>query len=66
MIVDWGVKKADELGLETFVFAGLGGVVPIFEKAQYLMVDKTMLDMEIPNPSDEWKERQKQLGESGW
>jgi hypothetical protein len=52
--------------LETFVFAELRGIVPVNEKAQCLMADKIMLDIETPNPSDEWKECQKQLGKSDW
>jgi len=67
MVVDWGVKKADELGLESFLVADTEEAIHMYSKAGYLLVDQVVLDMEIPNPSEEWKACQRKLGKpAGW
>lgn len=66
MLVEWVAKKADELKIEAFVAAHIDMGVPLYKKVDFLIVDRTVLDMEIPNPSDEWKECQKQLGDMAW
>jgi len=66
MMLDWGVKRADELELEIFVAAEMDMGVPLYEKAKFVKVDRTRLCIEDVNPSDEWKECQEQLGVAGW
>jgi len=66
MLVEWVAKKADELKIEAFVAAHIEMGVPLYKKVNFLVVDRTVLDMAIPNPSDEWKECQKQLGDMAW
>jgi len=66
ILLNWIVKKADELGIECFVHAHITMGVPLYEKVGFIVVDRTMLDMEIENPSEEWKACQRQLGEQGW
>jgi len=58
ILMDWGTKKADEMGLECFLDSTEIGV-PLYESSQFIVVDETPLDVEIDNPSDEWKELQK-------
>lgn len=65
MMVDWGVKKADELGLECFTTATFMSQ-SLYEKAKFLVVDETVLDMDLPHPSEEWKACQKQLLPFSW
>lgn len=67
MLVDWVARKADELGIECFVPAHITMGVPLYNKVNFVVVDRTILDMNIPNPSEEWKKCQQQLGmEEGW
>jgi len=67
MIAEWGAQKADELGLESFLVADSDVAINMYKKAGYLVVDYVTLDMEIPNPSEEWKACQRQLGKpAGW
>lgn len=66
MIVDWGVQKADELGLETFIVAETDVAIHLYEKAGYVLVNHIAPDMETSNPSEEWKACQKQLGKPVW
>lgn len=66
MLVDWGIKKADEWGLECFLSATPGLGKPLYEKAQFIVVDETILEMRIPDPSEEWKACQRQLLPYSW
>lgn len=66
MMVDWGVRKADELGLECFITATLDMSMPLYKKARFLVVVKTVLEMKVPDSSDEWKACQKQLLPYWW
>jgi len=66
MMVDWGVKKADELGLECFTYATLDMSMPLYMMAQFLVVDRTDLDIKISDPSEEWKACRKQLLPYWW
>lgn len=66
ILVEWGANMANKLGLESYLYAEAKVAARIYEKAGYLPLDTTTLDLNIPNPSDEWKSFQKQLGEYSW
>ncbi|KAI0896465.1 hypothetical protein F4806DRAFT_464652 [Annulohypoxylon nitens] len=55
LLVDWGVQKADELGLETCV-ESVPFAVPIYEKYGFGNLDELKPDLSVPNPSAKWKE----------
>lgn len=67
MMVQWGIKKADELGLECFLTSTPLGT-PVYQKAQYIIVDSVDLHsaMSIPEPSDEWEEYRGRISGLTW
>ncbi|KAF4635646.1 hypothetical protein G7Y89_g2446 [Cudoniella acicularis] len=65
MLMEWGVKKADELDLECFLDSTPIGV-PLYKNFGFLAIDDTSLDMTITNPSDEWKEWEKKILPYQW
>lgn len=54
LLVDWGVRKADESGVEAYVEASTMGK-PVYEKYGFVVVDVLEMKFENPNPSEEWK-----------
>lgn len=57
MMTDWGMKKADELGVECFLTVN-ENAVPFYRRSGFCVVDRTPLDI-IDNSSQEWKELQR-------
>lgn len=55
MLMDWGVKKADELALECFLDSS-PMAVKIYESFGFLVADQIIFDTTVENPSEEWKE----------
>lgn len=55
MLMDWGVKKADDLQVECFVYS-TAMAVQVYKNAGFLVVDETSFDTTIENPSKEWIE----------
>lgn len=55
MMMEWGTKKADEMGLESFVEAThLGSLLN--QKFGFITVTKELVDTHVPDASDEWKD----------
>lgn len=57
MLMDWGIKKADKLGVECFLTA-TENAVPFYEQLEFRLVDRTSINTN-DNPSDGWKELQR-------
>ncbi|KAF2733242.1 acyl-CoA N-acyltransferase [Polyplosphaeria fusca] len=53
LLMDWGIAKADKLGLESCV-QSVPFAVPLYEKYGYANLDTLDPDMSISNPSKEW------------
>lgn len=59
-MMKWGLKKADEMSLETFVESTQDGEG--FYKAHgFEVIDSILLDADIPNPSEEFTALRKKL-----
>jgi hypothetical protein len=53
--MEWGTKKADEMGVEAFIEASeLGG--HLYEKFGFVVVSKSRTETNIENASEEWKD----------
>lgn len=61
MMLEWGMKKADELGLEAIV-ESTESARPVYEKAGFYVIDDLYLDAQVENPSKEFEEARKKLG----
>jgi len=57
MLMEWGMKKADEMGIGCFLDSTAIGI-PFYESLKFVMVDETPLWVDIENPSEEWKRLQ--------
>ncbi|PCG88769.1 Acyl-CoA N-acyltransferase [Penicillium occitanis (nom. inval.)] len=55
MMLEWGTKKADEMGLESFVEASYLGSL-LNQKFGFITVSKELVDTHVPDASDEWKD----------
>ena len=55
ILVEWGVKKADEMGVEAYCEGGLLGK-RVYERFGYVHVGTVKFDLEIENPTEKWKE----------
>lgn len=65
LIMNWGVKKADELQLDSFLEStDLGGA--LYRNFGFIEVDRTEVDMTISDPSEEWKDMEKQNLPMAW
>lgn len=54
LVMEWGTKKADELGMDSFV-ESTEIAVPLYEKHGFVKVDHFSVDATISDPSEEWK-----------
>lgn len=54
-IMDWGMKKADDLGLEFFLDATPPGK-PLYEANGFVCVEENVTAPTMDNPDDKWKE----------
>jgi len=54
LLVEWGVRKADEMRVEAYVEAALMGK-SVYEKHGFVVVGHPEMKFENPNPSEEWK-----------
>ncbi|KAI0886765.1 uncharacterized protein GGS22DRAFT_117296 [Annulohypoxylon maeteangense] len=61
MMLEWGTKKADELGLEAIV-ESTESARPVYEKSGFYVIDDLYLDAQVENPSEEFQEARQQLG----
>ncbi|KAL8808964.1 MAG: hypothetical protein Q9223_003747 [Gallowayella weberi] len=65
LLVDWGVKKADELGLETFIEAAEPGV-PLYLSHGFGAMDEFWVDPKVEDPSEEWKQLKEKIPPIRW
>ncbi|KAL9578079.1 MAG: hypothetical protein Q9212_005948 [Teloschistes hypoglaucus] len=65
MMVKWGVQKADELKLETFIEAAEPGI-PLYLKQGFELVDYHVIDPTVEDPSERWKELKERLPPVRW
>lgn len=62
----WGIEKADELGLESYIDATEAGI-PLYETCGYAKASKVDLDASKDEASQQWIElREKLLPFSFW
>ncbi|TRX98937.1 hypothetical protein FHL15_000279 [Xylaria flabelliformis] len=58
MLVQWGVDKADSLGIEMLTEATDEGK-PLYAKYDFVLLNTFYLRSEVPNPSPQWKDLEK-------
>ncbi|KAF7330147.1 putative gnat family protein [Mycena sanguinolenta] len=59
--MDWGMKRADELGLEMFLEAGEHGRA-LYETNGFAYVEEILLDVTTDTPDERWVEMQQLAG----
>ncbi|KAK5996391.1 hypothetical protein PT974_01725 [Cladobotryum mycophilum] len=60
LIMDWGIKKADDMGLEMWLNATVYGV-PLYEKHGFVVVEENHVHPIKENPDEEWKKAEEAL-----
>ena len=60
MLMEWGTKKADEMGLETWVDATPSGE-ELYKKHSFVIVRFKDLQPRMENPSEDWKQMEKHV-----
>lgn len=63
--MNWGIKKADELGIDIFINSA-EAAVSFYTKLGFIEVDSEDVDMTVPEPSEEWKEMEKKILPVKW
>lgn len=61
LLVGWGIKKADEMGVESFVESTVNGE-PLYKRHGFANMNDFNLKPSHPNPGEEWKRLEKELG----
>jgi hypothetical protein len=61
MLMEWGMKKAEEMKLEVLVEASLMAV-PLYRKFGMRTIDKLCIDTEKEDPSNTWIRLSHDLG----
>ncbi|MCJ1261563.1 hypothetical protein MMC22_001428 [Lobaria immixta] len=61
LLVEWGTKKADEMGVEMFVESTVQGE-PLYKRHGFANMNDFNLKPSNPNPGEEWKRLEKELG----
>ncbi|KAF3020623.1 hypothetical protein E8E14_011680 [Neopestalotiopsis sp. 37M] len=59
-VMDWGVKKADEMGLDFFLDATAMGR-PLYEKNGFIYVEENVTKPTMDSPDETWKEMEKKV-----
>ena len=54
MILEWGIKKAEEIGVEMWLDATVYGV-PLYKKHGFVVVNENVIAPESEKPDDEWR-----------
>ena len=57
MLIDWAIGKADQLGLEAYVRAA-PFAAPFYQKLGFAQFDEIDPNMEVEEPSQEWRRLQ--------
>jgi len=65
LIMEWGVRIADSLGINAYVEATEMGK-HLYAKFGFIMVSKDEVNTSVPNPSEEWKDMQKRFQPIPW
>ncbi|KAL8897669.1 MAG: hypothetical protein Q9207_007099 [Kuettlingeria erythrocarpa] len=65
LLMDWGVRQADELDLEIFIEAATPGV-PLYLKHGFLEIDDHWIDPKVADPTDEWKKLRERIPPIRW
>ncbi|KAI1357839.1 acyl-CoA N-acyltransferase [Xylaria arbuscula] len=63
--MNWGMKKADEMGVEMFLDSTPVGK-PLYEANGFQVVEKTVIVPQTENPDSDWKEAEAKIGHSEW
>ncbi|KAK2764021.1 hypothetical protein FQN54_009640 [Arachnomyces sp. PD_36] len=61
LAMEWGIKKADELGIEMWIDATPLGL-PLYKKHGLIVVHETVLEPKTDNPSEEWNKVKEEFG----
>ena len=56
----WGLNKADEIGLESYIDATEAGI-PLYETCGYVKASRVDFNASKEEPSPQWKELQAEL-----
>jgi hypothetical protein len=57
MLVEWGTRKADELGVEAIVVS-VPFAVPFYEKVGFGQIEQIDVDFDVAEPSEKWRKYQ--------
>ncbi|KAL8947502.1 MAG: hypothetical protein Q9222_006221 [Ikaeria aurantiellina] len=60
LLVDWGINKADELGLEAFIEAAMPAI-PLYLRHDFKVMDNYWIDPKVSQPSEEWERLKEQI-----
>lgn len=60
-VLDWGMKKADELGLDVFLDATPPGK-PLYEANGFICLKENITKPTMENPDEKWKEMENKVG----
>ncbi|KAI0006497.1 hypothetical protein F4779DRAFT_629779 [Xylariaceae sp. FL0662B] len=63
--MDWGMAKADEMGVEMFLDSTPPGR-PLYEKNGLICVEKNVIAPQTNNADEAWKETEEKAGQSTW
>ena len=59
-MMNWGIKKAQEMGVEMWLDATVYGV-PLYKKHVFVVVNENNIHPETNEPTAEWKKIEKEL-----
>ena len=65
LLLNWGVQKADELDLETFIEAAQPGI-PLYLSHGFKEVEEYWIDPKVEEPSEEWKQLKARIPPIPW
>ena len=60
MILEWGIKKAEEMGVEMWLDATIYGV-PLYKKHGFVVVHENVIAPKTDKPDDDWKKIEDEL-----
>ncbi len=63
--LDWGMAKADEMGVEMFLDATPIGM-PLYKQNGFVAIEENVIRPRTDNPDRAWKEAEEKIGQSTW
>jgi GNAT superfamily N-acetyltransferase len=60
LLLEWGIKRADELGLEIWLDSTVYGV-PLYKKHGFQVVKENNINPQTENPDDDWRKIEEDL-----